>query len=144
MACQFYLQMLLESFIENVSKAAAPIWVFLMSPLDYFRISSGSLPHLPPHPSSTLMPGWSFKNKSHFMILLKTLTGAGELAWRLRAPPALTGGPWSVSSPTWWLTNIYNSCSRASDTFIWPPWAGTRMVYIYTSGQNTHIKQINL
>lgn len=33
------------------------------------------------------------------MILLKTLTGAGELAWRLRAPPALTEDPGQFPVP---------------------------------------------
>lgn len=47
---------------------------------------------------------------------------AGERAQRLRALVLIEDlGP--VLAPSWWLTVVYNSSFRGSDTLLQPPWA---------------------
>jgi hypothetical protein len=43
----------------------------------------------------------------------------GEMAQRLRALAALLGNPGFIIAPTWWLTTVYDSSPRESNTIFW-------------------------
>ena len=55
----------------------------------------------------------------------------------------LTQRTWvQFQASTWWLTTIYSSSSRVSNTLFWPLRAGdTHAVPIPTWGSNTHLKK---